>query len=276
MRIIKSASKMKVLPRIQITQVIGVCFKIKYMRQIDRDTKEKRSKVYYSRARIKPAYIFLVVPIFVGLAMGIDEFLETKMWGKALVYAMSLGAISSALFFFLRLVLRDISLVYPGKILFCDRLKPTTAMLYAGDDEFTEENKAAIRKKIKSKKGIDLQSIKHKTYKNKKYVKRVDEAVNWLLDVTRFDDILFDYNCIYGFYRNLTAAIFLDGIVLFALAAISSWGMSLPLGRYFWGGGIISVVVSFITTWFAYTNGRRYAKRLYNVFMNLDDDKNNY
>lgn len=246
------------------------------MRQIDRDTKEKRSKVYYSRARIKPAYIFLVVPIFVGLAMGIDEFLETKMWGKALVYAMSLGAISSALFFFLRLVLRDISLVYPGKILFCDRLKPTTAMLYAGDDEFTEENKAAIRKKIKSKKGIDLQSIKHKTYKNKKYVKRVDEAVNWLLDVTRFDDILFDYNCIYGFYRNLTAAIFLDGIVLFALAAISSWGMSLPLGRYFWGGGIISVVVSFITTWFAYTNGRRYAKRLYNVFMNLDDDKNNY
>ena len=165
------------------------------MRQIDKDVKEKRSKVYYSKARIMPAYIFLIVPIFVGLAMGFNEFLETKMWGKALVYVLSLGAISSALFFLLRLVLRDISLVYPGKILFCDRLKPTTAMLYAADDEFTEENKTAIRKKIKSKKGIDLQSLKHKTYKNKKYVKRVDEAVNWLLDVTRFDDILFDYNC---------------------------------------------------------------------------------
>ena len=202
------------------------------MKQIDKETKEKRSKVYYSKARIKPAYIFLIVPIFVGLAMGFNEFLETQMWGKALVYVLSLGAISSALFFLLRLVLRDISLVYPGKILFCDRLKPTTAMLYADDDEFTEENKTAIRKKIKSKKGIDLQSFKHKTYKNKKYVKRVDEAVNWLLDVTRFDDILFDYNCIYGFYR--------------------------------------------FTTWFAYTNGRRYAKRLYNVFLNLDDDKNNY
>jgi hypothetical protein len=246
------------------------------MRQVDKETKEKRNKVYYSKARIKPAYIFLVVPIFVGLAMGIDEFLETKMWGKALVYVLSLGTISSALFFLLRLVLRDISLVYPGKILFCNRLKPTIAMLYADDNEFTEENKTAIRKKIKCKKGIDLQSIKNKTYKNNKYAKRVDETVNWLLDVTRFDDILFDYNCIYGFYRNLTAAIFLDGIVLFTLAVINIWGMPLPLGRFFLWGGIICVIVSFITTWFAYTNGRRYAKRLYNVFLNLDDDKNNY
>lgn len=49
------------------------------MKQIDKEIKEKRSKVYYSKARIKPTYIFLVVPIFVGFAMGIDEFLETKM-----------------------------------------------------------------------------------------------------------------------------------------------------------------------------------------------------
>ena len=170
------------------------------MKQIDKEIKEKRSKVYYSKARIKPAYIFLVVPIFVGLAMGIDEFIETKMWGKALVYVLSLGTISSALFFLLRLVLRDISLVYPGKILFCDRLKPTTAMLYAADDEFTEENKTTIRKKIKSKRGIDLQSLKHKTYKNKKYVKRVDEAVNWLLDVTRFDFNWFYFTLFLLFY----------------------------------------------------------------------------
>jgi hypothetical protein len=246
------------------------------MKQIDKETKEKRNKTYYSKARIKPAYIFLVVPVFVGLAMGIDEFLETKMWGKALVYVLSLGAISSALFFMLRLMLRDIALIYPGKILFCDRLKPTTSMLCAADNEFTEENKISIRKKIKSKKGIDLQSIKNKTYKNKKYVNRVDEAVSWLLDVTRFDDILFDYNCIFGFYRNLTAAILLDGFVFFALAAVNRWGMALPLGRLFLWGGIGCVIISFITTWLAYTNGRRFAKRLYNVFLNLDDEINNY
>ncbi len=109
------------------------------MKQIDKETKDKRNKAYYSKARIKPAYIFLVVPVFVGLAMGIDEFLETKMWGKALIYVLSLGAISSALFFMLPLMLRDIALIYPGKILFCDKLKPTTSMLCAADNEFTEE-----------------------------------------------------------------------------------------------------------------------------------------
>ena len=149
-------------------------------------------------------------------------------------------------------------------------------MLYAADKEFTEENKISIRKKIESKKGIDLQSIKNKSYKNKKYVNRADEAVSWLLDVTRFDDILFDYNCIFGFYRNLTAAILLDGFVFFALAAINKWGMALPLGRFFLWGGISCVFISLITTWFAYTNGRRFAKRLFNVFLNLDDDNNNY
>ena len=35
------------------------------MKQIDKEIKEKRSKVYYSKARIKPAYIFRVLQLFV-------------------------------------------------------------------------------------------------------------------------------------------------------------------------------------------------------------------
>ena len=246
------------------------------MKQISEEKSEKRSKEYYKKARIKPAYLFLVVPICVGLMMGIDEMLETKLWGKAAAYILSLGAISSALFFLLRQALRDISLIYPGKILFCDRLKPTTAMLYADDSTYTEEQKTAIRKKIKSKKGIELQKFKNKTYKNKNYVMRVDEAVAWLRDVTRFDDILFDYNCMYGFWRNLTAAVMLDAILLFSLATVNHWGMPLPLGRWFVFGGLACAVSSLLMICFCYSNGRIYAKRLYDVFMALDDDKSNY
>lgn len=246
------------------------------MIQIDKEIKIKRGKIYRKKARIMPTLIFLAIPIFVGAAMRIEELLKTWKWGEALFYAFSLGGIGSAFFLFLRLVIRDLSFIYPGKVLFCNRLKPTKAMLYADDNEFSEDNKIAIRKKIKCKRGIDLQSIKNKTYKNKKYAKRVDEAVNWLLDVTRFDDILFDYNCIYGFYRNLTTAMLLDGIFLFALAVINIWGIPLPLGCFFLWGGIICVVISLITTWLAYINGRRYAKRLYNVFLSLNEDINNY
>lgn len=246
------------------------------MKQLDKDTQVERSKVYYDKTRKRPTYIFLAVLIAIGLAMGLYDVIVTKVWWKGIVYTVSLTAISSALFFLLRLVIRDIALYYPEKILFCDRLKPTTALLFSSDTTFSEEQKAAIRKKIKSRKGIDLQTFKNKTHKNKKYVKRVDETVSWLLDVTRFDGILFDYNCIYGFYRNLTAAFLMDGIVLFGLFAINKWLVDLPLENSFFWGGIACVILSVITTLLAYSNGRRYAKRMYNVFLNLEDEKSNY
>lgn len=162
-------------------------------------------------------------------------------------------------------------------ILFCDRLKPTSRLLYSTDKTFSEDNKKEIRKKIKAKKNIDLEKFKDKTYKNKKYVQRVDEAVSWLLEVTRFDDILFEHNCMYGFFRNLTAAITIDAILVFVLAAVNSWLRPLPFGNSLVLIGIILLMITVITTLLSYCNGKTYAKRLYNVFLSLkDDDTSNY
>ena len=246
------------------------------MIQIDKDSKEKRNKKYNDWARTRPAYIFLAIPIVLGVTMGINDYMATKLWGKALICLTSISTISAALLFLLRFTLRDISKLYPGKILFCDRLKPTTKLLYNNDSTYTEERKAEIREKIKSKKNIDLQKYKRKTYRNKKYVKRVDEAVVWLLDVTRFDDILFEYNCMYGFWRNLTGALLVDALFVWGLTAVNKWFYTLPFGNVLaWLGGImILLIVS--TTIMAYHNGRIFAKKMYDVFMNLNEDKNNY
>ncbi|WP_314695090.1 hypothetical protein [Tannerella forsythia] len=246
------------------------------MIQIDKDSKEKRNKKYNDWARTRPAYIFLAIPIVLGVTMGINDYMATKLWGKALIYLTSISTISAALFFLLKFTLRDISKLYPGKILFCDRLKPTTKLLYNNDSTYTEEQKAEIRKKIKSKKNIDLQKYKLKTYRNKKYVKRVDEAVVWLLDVTRFDDILFEYNCMYGFWRNLTGALLIDALFVWGLTAVNKWLYTLPFGNALeWLGGIMILLI-ILTTIITYNNGRIFAKKVYDVFMNLDEDKNNY
>lgn len=246
------------------------------MRQIDKDTKEKRNKRYNDWARKKPAYICLVIPVLLGIAMGINDYMETKMLSKAFIYLLSVPTISAALFFLLRFLLRDISKFYPGKILFRDRLKPTTRILYSTDDTYSEEQKKEIRKKIMVKKNIDLQKYKLKTFKNKKYVKRVDEAVTWLLDVTRFDDILFEYNCIYGFWRNLTGALLVDALLIFGIAAVNKWWYALPFGHILVWIGIAVILLLVITTLISYNNGYIFAKKVYDVFMNLDDDKNNY
>lgn len=244
------------------------------MIQIDKETKEKRNAEYNLKARKYPAYLSLAIPIMLGVAMGVKDMVGAGMWIKVLTYLMSISAISAALLFLLRFSLRSIAKFYPERILFCDRLKPTTRILYSSDNTYTEEQKADIRKKILAKKKIDLQKYKPKTYKNKKYVKRIDEAVKWLLDVTRFDEILFEHNYMFGFWRNLTAALLVDAILIFVLAFINKWYYSLPLGEYLMGMGIFVLLLAMLVTWVAYCNGKTFAKRMYDVFMNMDDDDN--
>lgn len=246
------------------------------MKQIDKDTKEKRNVQYNDWARKRPAYICLAIAIVLGVAMGIDDYLTTKVWSRTLVYLLSISAVSTALFFLLRFTIRDISKIYPGMVLFSDRMKPTARILYSTDKTYTEEQKTEIRKKIKGKKNIDLQKYKPKTFQNKKYVKRVDEAVAWLLDVTRFDDILFEYNCIYGFRRNLTGAFLIDALLIIGLAVINKWLYALPFGSLLFWLGIAVFLLSVVTTFAAYCNGRAFAKKVYDVFMNLDNDNKNY
>lgn len=246
------------------------------MKQIDTQTSDKRNKKYNDWARKRPAYVFLAIPILLAVVMGINEMVATRTWIKAGAYLLSISAISTALFFLLKLTLRDIAKLYPEKILFSDRLKPTNRLLYSNDDNYTEERKTEIRQKINAKKGIDLQKLKVKTYENKKYVKRVNEAVSWLLDVTRFDDILFEYNCFYGFWRNLTAAILMDSLFLFGLAAFNKWFFTLPLGGAFVWMAILFLLLSIVTSMITYKNGMVFARRVYDVFMNLGDEEENY
>ena len=246
------------------------------MKQIDKETQEKRNKRYNKFARSYPCNIFLAITILLCSLMSLNDYIATKLSRDAFIYFASMSSISMTLFFLLKFIIRDFSKLYPEKILFCDRLKPTTKLLYCNDSTYTEEQKNEIRKKIKSKKNIDLQKFKVKTFRNKKYVKRVNEAVSWLLDVCRFDDILFEYNCIYGFWRNLTSALFLAALFIFVLAVINKWFYSLAFGNALFWIGVIVTLFTILTTILAYINGKIFAKRLFNVFMNLNQDENNY
>ena len=96
------------------------------MIQIDKETKEKRNAEYNLKARKYPAYLSLAIPIMLGVAMGVKDMVGAEMWIKVLTYLMSISAISAALLFLLRFSLRSIAKFYPERILFCDRLKPTT------------------------------------------------------------------------------------------------------------------------------------------------------
>ena len=228
---------------------------------------------YNMKARKYPAYLSLAIPIVLGVTMGVKDMTWASVWAKAIAYLLSISAISAALLFLLRFILQFIAKFYPERLLFCDRLKPTNRILYSNDNTYTEDQKTEIRKKIMVHRKIDLGKYKPKTYKNKKYVKRLDEAVKWLLDVTRFDEILFEQNYLYGFWRNLTAALLVDAVLVFVMAAINKWYYALPLGEHLVGIGLLILLLTIPAALVAYYNGRTFAKRMYDVFINLDDNE---
>ena len=80
----------------------------------------------------------------------------------------------------------------------------------------------------------------------------------------------------YGFWRNLTGALLIDALFVWGLTAVNKWLYTLPFGNALeWLGGIMILLI-ILTTIITYNNGRIFAKKVYDVFMNLDEDKNNY
>lgn len=246
------------------------------MIQIDNNIKLQRNKQYNDWSRKKPAYISLAIIIVIVLFCGLPDIEIIKGIGKVWSYLISLTVVSSSLFFFYRFLLTDISRFYPGMLLFSKWLKPTTRLLYSTYGFYTEEQKKDIRKKIKDKGHKDLETFKNKTSKNRSYVKRVDEAVSWLLEVTRFDNILFEYNCLYGFYRNLTAGVLVDALLLFFMAIVNDKCYTLPHGSIYFRTGMVLLIITIVLTALSYMRGMIFAKKMYSVFLNLDDNNDNY
>ena len=61
------------------------------MRHIEDNIKEKRNKQYNKWARKYPSYISLILPIILGILIGVDDYMESKVWGRAIIYIISIG-----------------------------------------------------------------------------------------------------------------------------------------------------------------------------------------
>lgn len=233
----------------------------------------ERDKKYNSWARRQPAYISLVVP-FIFILIYYNENQEKLSDVKYVVsLLLSLTGIVTSLFFFLSFFIRDMAKFIPEKLLWCISGTPTTNLLYDDFHLFTVSRKKDIRRKIKDRLAIDLESISDKSKKNEEYKKRVNEAVGRIREVTRPNAILFEYECIYGFYRNMAAAFLLDD--LFIVFPIYMYCIYYPdtlpydSGNLIFIGGVL-IVLMILCIILTYINGVRYAKRLYVSFLSLD------
>ena len=240
------------------------------MEKISDDMVVIRDKKYNDWARNRPAYISLVVPCIYAL-------LYFNLYGEELsdlkyiiTTLLGMSSIVGAVFFLYVFLIRDVSKIFPGKVLFARTLKPTTKLLLSGDDTFTDETKNVIREKINKRYSIDLNSFSDKSGKDENYTKLIDEAVGRMRSDTRFDNILFEYNCIYGFYRNLSAGVLLN-VVMLTIAFVFSFFVTIPYANTFMPLLIALLLFAVVLIYFAYTSGVTYAKQMYDVFRGIEE-----
>lgn len=227
---------------------------------------EKRDKDYNYFARIQPAYISLLFPLAVCLFLYQGHL--AKLAGDSVIRyifdkIIYLVFITPALFFLYRFILRDISKMIIEKVLFDIFGSPTTKLMLSDNSAFTNERKQKIKCLIDRKFGINLDES-HSNYKQ-----RVDESVSLIREETRSNAILFEYNYIYGFYRNLSAGILLNiifSVVLLLLNNLCGYAYKDILVI----STILLIIFFLLVIWFAYSAGMTYAKRLYTVFISLN------
>lgn len=225
-----------------------------------------RDKKYNRWARQYPACICMSfwLVIFLYYLITTDE-IEVDNVKYIFNTILSLGSIVPSLFFLYMFVIRDISKWLEDAIYVLFG-KPTTNLLTLEDYTFSEERQSNIRQKIADKFNYEFNETGNYSKTNKTYCKRIDEAIQNIREMTRDSNILFEFNCIYGFYRNLSGGLLLN--LSFMIVALL-----FPIERnLFLGLMCINISLFILSLFFTVSNGKRYAKRLYIVYLMTKKD----
>lgn len=238
---------------------------------------EKRDKKYNLWARKYPAFVSLVFPLlgviyvfFGGVKdiKGLDEaYSDIEVILKVLLV---FGSIIPALFFFYIFTIREVAMSIIPRLMNKFFEINTTKLLLGKDKTFSADRKKKIKDKVKEKYDISIPETE-KVYKRSlkrdyDYRQKVNEAVTLIREDTRHDSILFECNCIYGFYRNLAGGMLLNLIMLLGFYFFSDSGTYNELLKC---GGYVMLSVLGLSLLFVRTSGKRYATRLYVVFLTI-------
>ena len=238
---------------------------------------EKRDKKYNLWARKYPAFVSLVFPLLGVIYVFFGEVKDIKELNNAysdieviLKVLLVFGSIIPALFFFYIFTIREVAMSIIPRLMNNLFEINTTKLLLGKDKTFSADRKKRIKDKVKEKYDISIPEaekvFKRPLKRDNDYRQKVNEAVTLIREDTRHDSILFEYNCIYGFYRNLAGGMLLNIIMLVVLYLSSDSGTYIELLKWVF---YIMLSVLGLSLLFVRTSGKRYATRLYVVFLTI-------
>lgn len=267
----------------------------------DPDSQSYRDAKYNFIARSQPAYISLIYPLVcIMLALGfgktIGNFTEPT-WRYVFNMLLSVGLFVPALFFFYKMFIREISIYIVEDVAFkvlghikgiplgmrklFGRRMPDNdrQMLYE-----LAEKKVRIEFTAKDKKKLNGEEVLDWTSDETKSLNDKIEALNHEVrndEKVKANPIQFEYNYIYGFFRNLAGGLVLDLLlaVMYKIWSLISPGSSFikdmpeDLKAFMGSSWIWLLVLVILVTILAWSTGIRHQSRRYQLYLSAYRDK---
>lgn len=233
---------------------------------------EHRDAKYNNWARRNPAIVSIVYPLLIAIYFFQEYTVELSSVRYIVGVVLSFGAIVPALLFFFQSSIREISILLVEAPLFFIFGRPAANLMKKKNRILSVQRKERILKKAKED---DIDAIytdgnEPKSCLDRRKIAR--EAFEKIRETCREDPMVFEFNCTYGFFRNLSGGLVVDLLICLALSILSSnysLGMEtiVSLSAVFLG---VLLVFCLICTYFS---AIRHAKRVYVLYDNNDKNK---
>lgn len=231
-------------------------------------SQENRDKKYNDWARRNPAIVSIVFPLLVAVYFFQEYTAELNTVRYLVGVVLSFGTIIPALFFFYQSSIREISIMLVECPLFRIFGRPSVNYMKKDNSTLTDERKMRIIEKAK-KSNISLLIIEEEKESAKKQKQTVLEAYESIREICRENPILFEFNCTYGFFRNLSGGLIVD-LGICVMLAIFNELRQLGIGDMLLYSTIVIIVLLVFCYLCTYFSAKRFAKRVYVLY---DSDK---
>ncbi len=188
---------------------------IKYSNEYDR--------LYNRIARDQSAYISLLFPLIYAIIY-LNDTNSLGTYDHVIIYIfnslVSLVLFLPALFFLYKQIIRGVSEIITEEFLF--RLANPKYVPFRNNClSISKNSKRKLGQLLKEKLKIDIQHFlesANRKRKNEFFKTGIKEAIIHIREIQNIskDNIVFEYNCIYGFFRNLVGGMAINLLIYYA------------------------------------------------------------
>jgi hypothetical protein len=230
-----------------------------------------KDKIYEKRARLYPAIITLALP-FGLLSYFLMNLLpyEINLTTRIIVSLVPTGLLTAAFSFYFKNLIRSLSKwIFQFRYFKEDEsYMPTTELLLWKNHRFSDSYKKRIREKITETFNVKLPTKMNEAKNEQESRKLIAEIIPQLRNITRDDDLLFNYNCYFGSIRNALGGCVIAMLILVVLLILNLKYVIVPTLLLVISFGLYLLCFIFAKPLLKHF-GYEYARKLYNVFMQI-------